>query len=190
MIDPQAERALSRHLRPSEQLLWATSPDIRRMAPASIWNFVRSPYHLVGVATIGGVLIAAQLVDTSSLPGDWAFLAMLIVAALASPLLIDVGDAMIRLVPFYTPTAYGSTKNYLLLRRGLFFSRLERFPLSEVSGFEITNWRGNQAIVFHVASGPSADFSFLHCAEPDNALAALTAIWRDHHSNAPSEAVA
>ena len=168
MIDRQAAAILQPMLDDGEVLVWAQRPNFLQMAASSVRDFLLSPGHLMGIAAL-----AAGAAWTRLAPPPNPLFAVVIIFTLASPLLVDLIAYPLIIFPFFTPRAYGATRAYILVRRGLVVPRLLRAPVSLISDISLMRWAGRDAICFETDPQHQPGFAFLHASNPSAALQQL-----------------
>ncbi|HEV7693943.1 MAG TPA: hypothetical protein VGO52_24125 [Hyphomonadaceae bacterium] len=181
-IDPRAAAILKPRLDDGETLVWAQRPDFARMTIYSIRDFFLHPLHLAGMASL---VIGFAWTRLAPPPLEFALISAAVVLGIAGPLIFDALACPLVILPFFTPTAYGATRSYLLITRGLLFPRLVRAPVSLLQDITLTRWAGRDAIVFKTEKKHSPSFSFLHASDPAGALQELrSAIALDQRTGA------
>ncbi|RYD96249.1 MAG: hypothetical protein EOP61_18335 [Sphingomonadales bacterium] len=170
-VDPKAAAVLRPRLDAGEELVWAELPDSQSMLANSARVFFSTPLHW-GPPILLAIVLAWRLSSTSDpSPVEWAILAIAMYPVFA--MVVDLAAIPFVVLPFFVPIAYGATRSYLLLYRGLAFRRLVRLPISTVQSVELAKWGGRDAVTFKMDDHQKAPFSYLHTRNPAAAVAAL-----------------
>ena len=106
------------------------------------------------------------------MPMPWE-LSWFVFALLAFPLVIDLAASLFVSIPFFAPVAYGATRSYIVIARGLLARRLLRVPISVVADISLQQYAGAAAIQFRMTRGKTPDFAFFHSPDPNAALNVL-----------------
>lgn len=165
-LDPSAAAILQPMLDAGEALVWAERPSLSRMLVSSIRQYLFTPLPMLSAAILAIALsLRAFGIQLTLLPVD-PIAAVVITVLVMSPLLCGVICGLLYVVPFVTPLAYGATRSYFVICRGLIFRRLTRTPVSVVTRISLAPFAGRKVPVFQMHAGQQADFSFLHVAQP------------------------
>lgn len=174
-VDPHAASLLQPMLDEGETLLWAERPDFRSMFLRSVRLVIMSPMNLIAA----GILIAMAVMSALRGPADYGAYEGLniLLAALAAGAVAQLACCVVILPLFaivsMTATAYGATRSYAFVRRGLMSPRLVRTPVSMIEDIVLQRFHGFDAIVFMNKDRVASKFSILHAQNPVQTLATL-----------------
>lgn len=174
-IDPKAAALLQPMLDDGETLLWAERPDYRGMFLKSLRLIAMMPMNLIAAGILAVLAVTAALRDPADVGAYEGF--NIVLAALAAGSVIQLVYCCV-LLPLFAlatmlATAYGATRSYVFVRRGLAPARLIRTPVSLIEDIVPQRTHGFDAIVFLNKDKVPSPFAILHAKNPGQTVTTL-----------------